>query len=1395
MSQPTLGTRAKARRHELGLTLSLVAEKCGLSVPYISTIEQGQANPTVTALEALAGALGWSVADLFGDSPSGERPAATGSLPGGEPEGALPDRLDQGCLAGSLQESINGAPGSAVGEWLRIDRTDLLDWVESGEASLRLPELIRRLVQETTPAKTQVDFPAGKGALSGGWDGLVLCDGDHPYVPSGRSGWELSTERNSKRKAQQDYENRCEKVSQESRSDMSDISYVAVICRAWTGAREFSETKSIAGDFREVRAYNVDHLETWLASAPETTLWLREVIGKPVVGVEPLSGLWDRWLESTEVPLDAEVVLAGRDSTTEQLRQRCLAGGVVTVGGDAPSGEILAFVAAALADSHAGREVLFVDDPDSARRLLAPPTRRCGPSALTVVVPSLEVAEHLVPRAPQCVVVPVIGSGTASVHMEPVDSVKVAERLRELGVEHGDSWELGHLGRRSLLALRRRLALQPERHIPEWSAQIDTGLRRCLLLNRWDRSSEGDVGAVQRFVRKNYLEIEERLEHLARFEDGDPPLMRTGSVWHVVSPEDVWIVAGHGLQDEDLTAMAELAVEVLGEPDPLLGLSGVERLQAQMRDERPLRSYRLKEGLAASLAVLATAGTHVPGRARYIVHAAVTELLFAANTDPTLQTWTSVAPFLPLLAEAAPDAVLEAVRAGLSGDEPPLEAFFSEEDLDEHGFPRDIPKRHFIFALDVLSWSPQHLSTAVDLLAALDELDHLSGLSHRPVSVLSDIMCPWMPNTSASKDRRLAVLDTIRDRHPVVAWEVMMTMLSSKHRSKTDGSTPRYRDWKDHREVVTRGDHYEMVARVGALLVADAAAQPRRYAELISRCGHMPPPMRADLLHALCCVSSSLDEVARQAIWSALRMTVSRHREFSDADWAFPPDEIAEFESLLESLRPGAFSESHGWLFDYSVTLLDGVPELDEDTEEYEAELARRRMVAVAEVLDAGGVESFIEFVASVKAPSLAGRALASIASKNTDAFMLTVDVGEPPRELGVSLLDDRCRLLSDAVRGYFVERFRSDGWNLFDALLADGDVTAVAKAELLRASLDPQSAWERLEALDPDVGREYWARITRTDLGRNDNLLIEAARRMAACGRADASASFLAGSIYLLEADPAFAEASADILEQRLEQEEEEDGPDSLLTHQSLTSLLGVLYDHAGALGEERVARIEWAYLPALDLDAKTPCLHKFLAEDPDFFVEVAQLAYIDERVDKEARYVDADDWDHMRSSVACDLLRKWPRSPGLDDEGDLDSDRLRDWVTRARARLAEVGRTRDGDIAIGTALAASPAGPGGGQWPAPGVCDVIEEVASDELEHGFSIAVFNSRGVISGSIWEGGEQERELVEKYRQISNRLETKWYRTAAIFRWFETHYEQSALARDEEAEARQRGISF
>jgi transcriptional regulator with XRE-family HTH domain len=56
-----LGRRLKARRTATGRTVASVAAEAGLSVPYIANLENGRGNPTLSALTALAAALGTSL--------------------------------------------------------------------------------------------------------------------------------------------------------------------------------------------------------------------------------------------------------------------------------------------------------------------------------------------------------------------------------------------------------------------------------------------------------------------------------------------------------------------------------------------------------------------------------------------------------------------------------------------------------------------------------------------------------------------------------------------------------------------------------------------------------------------------------------------------------------------------------------------------------------------------------------------------------------------------------------------------------------------------------------------------------------------------------------------------------------------------------------------------------------------------------------------------------------------------------------------------------------------------------------------------------------------------------------------------------------------------------------
>ncbi|MGW6281486.1 helix-turn-helix domain-containing protein [Kribbella sp. NPDC055071] len=75
-----LGEILRERRKVAGRTIASVAVDAGLSVPYIANLENGRGNPTVSALDRLATALGARLEVRIGDEPPPEPPSVGAEL-------------------------------------------------------------------------------------------------------------------------------------------------------------------------------------------------------------------------------------------------------------------------------------------------------------------------------------------------------------------------------------------------------------------------------------------------------------------------------------------------------------------------------------------------------------------------------------------------------------------------------------------------------------------------------------------------------------------------------------------------------------------------------------------------------------------------------------------------------------------------------------------------------------------------------------------------------------------------------------------------------------------------------------------------------------------------------------------------------------------------------------------------------------------------------------------------------------------------------------------------------------------------------------------------------------------------------------------------------------------
>ncbi len=1198
-------------------------------------------------------------------------------------------------------------------------------------------------------------------------------------VPQGLSVWELSVDAHPEGKAESDYTKR---TTAPDGSPTAACTYVELILRPWTKRSAWSAEKTAEATWAHVRAYGLDDIEAWLETAPVTWAWFSEELGLSPYGMQTAETWWNAWSSQTSPAFQPDVVLAGRDQAIHVVQSRLRTSGVTTLEG-ASLDEACAFLAAMAVQQDRGGDgtlmarLAFVDDRATWRALLD------SPSPLVLVPLNVELALEAPSTTRHTVLVPVTETRVADVELPRLNASGVAAALKVAGMEERKAERAGRLARRSLTALRRYLAQNPALHRPSWAEPpVPRHVRAALLAGSWDDQREGDQRVISDLAADAYDAFREAATELTLAPD--PFILQVGGSWHVVSPFDAWLLLINRLTEDDLRRFEGAVTRVVGELDPALDVPEGERWwKASFEGKVRAFSPDLRRGLARSLALLGVHGDRVSvpggtsgaGWAAYLVRA----LLKVANEDPTGRTWVSLSDLLPLLAEAAPDAVVDAVTSGSSGQDPVLAKLFTDDKDNTGLFSSNSPHTHLLWALERLAWSPEHFGAAIELLGRLDELDPGGRLSNRPDRTLAAVFRPWHPENSATPERRLKVIDQVRRRHPNVAWKLLRSMLPESHATHISTNAPEYRDWKPLDAAVTRGEYMVFISAVVARCIEDAGTAGGRWQSLLSGYSNLAPVDRATVVAALTELVDTGSLVGEDAdqIWTALRDLVGRHREFADAQWALPEDALVQLDALVEKLQPKSAFARHEWLFQDHMPHVGDVARR-EDHEAYTALVADRRRTAIRDIEAEGGLEAVRRLVSQVEVRWSVGIALADACPTYDDQLLESLDN------------DDATDL--QLAEQYLSQRFRQEGWLWLDAVLQHhAEASPLQRARLLLAARDLPRAWEVAEELGREVAEHFWKLFVPYGLGGDFHLVEFVAEHLMEVGRNAMAVDFV--HMYL-SGDGAAEERFAQLIARGLDGllAAPDDPEIRALSSHDFESSLKLLERHRGSIGVDRLARLEWGLLPALGHDPDAPALHEGMATNPAFFVDVVCSVYRSRNEDLDPEHDDADDEQRQaRAHNGYRLLSSWHHPPGLSGDG-IDAERLHEWLEEAERLLRERGRLEVGLVHLGQVLASAPPDDGATRPPRV-VRDLLEELQSEEVESGLSTELFNRRGVTSRGLEEGGAQEASLAAEFRADADRFADEWPRIAALYRRIASSYEADARRNEESAERFRRGL--
>ncbi len=1249
-----------------------------------------------------------------------------------------------------------------------ITANDLDSWAKTRDAQGKLPQLLRRLIHATVQGSQirKVAFPAGESVQMGGWDGIVETTEGNAFVPNGYSGWEMGVTEAVKGKADEDYKKRC---GDSLGLNAAETTFVFVTPRRWGGKDKWIKEHNAEKIWAEVKAYDADDIEQWLELAPTVRTWLAKLLGKWSDDHQDLDSFWDEWVNATSPKLTPALHLIGREQNAAKVSDWLnKSPSKLTIQAESWE-EAIAFFAAIIFEMPENEQIQYLSRCVLVKSESSWNSYRSQDSL--ILIPMFAQLKSL-PQGHH-VLVP-IGGGREITNVIPLSRPSresFRQSLVNMGVSEERAYTLTKESKQSLLVLRRLLALEtnPEIHTPEWAKPENArSLIPVLLAGAWDGDKEADKEAIAALARKPYEELTDILSQWCN--TSDPPIRQRGNVWQVVSREVTWHFLSRFLVPDDFKALEKIALLVLELSDPKYELPIDQQFAASIYGKNLPHSEFLRQGLVETLAILSTRG--LPTGVQNVrtpqdyVNSIICKLL---NVDADWQRWASLSPFLPTLAEAAPETFLEAVDQGLEGESPTLLKLFQE------GLAGDSPYMGLLWALEIFAWNPDYLSLVSVILAKLSKLapegkflDRPSYISYRPFDSLYRIFLWWYPQTPVPLEQRLKIINTLLICEPEVTWKLLCSLLSKN----TGGIShpiykPRWRDWGvDFNSKVTWAEGEQTIDALMEHILANVKISSKRLCDLLECLESLEPNSRDQVIKFIALVGTThMQDVDIAEVWSHLRNLIYKHKKQSTARLAMPIEVIEQLTSVYQKFEPQTLVYRYAWIFSFNPDLLDSI---DLGRKAKDERVRRVQLETAREIYLQDGLPTLFEMAVHVQQPGLLGAAIARIESIAKDEVELL------ERSLGQDI-----KALNDLAIGFIRSRLEVTGWNWAETFIALAKSQQWKKEQLITFfhSLPfNQLSWDLLSLFGEEIETTYWQTIPTGSVSSDDReiavcKLLSVNRPHAALGLAldldEQSKSVQPKTLIKVLKQVALIDPLTEI-----------PAPNDIDSTNYIIEQIFRILDISESVEEHEIAELELTYFLLLhDSERQPKLLYQEISRDPLFFAAIIKFAYKAE--DSREELVE---FDEVIADKAKMLLEVWHQIPCLTEEGQIDLEKLEDWILKAQAACHESGRRKIGDQKIGEVLAYSPQALDG-IWPDIAVREIIEKVGSSELEIGVRYGVCRKRGAWIKSIDEGGIQERQLAEAYRSYAAAIVNTHPRTAKLLRRIAESYESSAHRED------------
>lgn len=889
----------------------------------------------------------------------------------------------------------------------------------------------------------------------------------------------------------------------------------------------------------------------------------------------------------------------------------------------------------------------------------------------------------------------------------------------------------------------------------EWNTpENERLLLPAILIGSWDEAFDNDKELVSQMTGLPYDEFKSKL--ILSISAEESPFNVVNTAWMLKSPRTMLEAYKDAITIDIIDKFIE-NINWLFEDDDPDAEAKMNAKELQYWKNRHAYSGYIKEGAFHTLALLSLVYAD-----NIEVKNKIKRLVRTKLQDFDLARFLSNKHNLKWIAEAEPEMFLEFLEKDIrNGDKISAQIFEIKESKAELTNTR-IFYTDLLWCLESIAWDEQLLPRATAILLHYCRYPNESNWVNKPINSLFNIYRFTIPQTFAKFELRNAILQGLSEKYPQYVYALCVQILRGLDRSTFDVTARFTWRWnerydKNTLEPVTE-QQVEQVLELALRNCEWSKAEIENWLEISVKQAFRF--CRGKIMEAL---SQHVDLMYNdEKIIRTLRKDIiERHISCRDTFWALKEQELQPYKKLLEEIVPKDVISQNLYCFE-DIYLRDP---LDDDIHNHIEYARKKRAEVLQEIVEKMGEDGMWEMASKAKSQeAIASGLVAYGKDKYVEEVYLRYIQGTVTEALTSRYFSELYYLLGEEYYIEIIARLRS---------INEEKIVIVLQAPSFKRSLATIA-----EELPAAQETEYWQKVPIWQIENADaSYVLDRMRRVKRY--AD-----------ILQHLFAFNKQIA------LSEKERVAVLCEMYQNGEIRTMIQEVYQVAEVLKTislpqeqpQRNAILQIEYLMYEYLEHYMPGLSmhliKELNENPEVLMSIVSMMYLQDKDYREELKDDELEYRKGLAQVGWSFMYHYHRVPCSDEDGNMDGEKLRDYMERLRKMMIENHYETVMPLVFGKILGDMPEGE---DYPSDVMCQLVEELDDDHVDEEIGCAIFNRRGMSTRSPFEGGTVERHHIKTLEKYKQRAALRSPRMVKILSDTIASFESMAKREDEQAE--------